>query len=181
MKLDKVAGSKNDEFYTPAYAITPLLPHLKPNSHVWCPFDEPESLYVQMLKAAGHKVTATHIRTGQDFFTTEPPAGVDCIVSNPPYSLKTDVLERLFTLGHPFAMLVGVVGLFESQRRFEMFRDNSFQMLYFNRRVAYLRDYGDEKPALNPPFSSAYVCHKVLPKPVVFEEIDKSNVRPLSD
>ena len=25
MKMDKVAGSGNDEFYTPAYAITPLI------------------------------------------------------------------------------------------------------------------------------------------------------------
>ena len=30
MKMDKVAGSKNDEFYTPIYAITPIMKYLPP-------------------------------------------------------------------------------------------------------------------------------------------------------
>lgn len=38
-------------------------------------------------------------------------------------------------------MLVGVVGLFESQERFEMFRENEFEIMYFNRRVAYFQSY----------------------------------------
>lgn len=34
MKMDKVAGSGNDEFYTPRYAIEPLLKYLKPKSTI---------------------------------------------------------------------------------------------------------------------------------------------------
>lgn len=30
MKMDKVAGSGNDEFYTPEYAITPITKYLVP-------------------------------------------------------------------------------------------------------------------------------------------------------
>ena len=30
MKMDKVAGSGNDEFYTPEYAIAPLYKYLPP-------------------------------------------------------------------------------------------------------------------------------------------------------
>lgn len=30
MKMDKVAGSGNDEFYTPDYAITPIVKYVKP-------------------------------------------------------------------------------------------------------------------------------------------------------
>lgn len=48
-------------------------------------------------------------------------------------------------------MLVGVVGLFESQERFEMFRDNPFEIMYLNRRVAYFKNYTEQKPSLNPP------------------------------
>ena len=33
MKMDKVAGSGNDEFYTPAYAIEPLLKYLRTHTH----------------------------------------------------------------------------------------------------------------------------------------------------
>lgn len=180
MKMDQVAGSGNDEFYTPAYAIAPLLEFLKPDSYVWCPFDTEDSLFVSMLRAAGHRVAHTHLVDGIDFF--EVPEGVagqfDYIISNPPYSMKAQVFQRLFDFGRPFAMLVGVVGLFESQGRFEMFASNDFEILYFNRRISYFKDYADQKPALNPPFSSVYLCSGVLPRQICFAEIDKNRLRP---
>jgi len=98
----------------------------------------------------------------------------DLIISNPPYSIKGAVFERLFQIGKPFAMLVGVVGLFESDSRFEMFKNNEFEIMYFNRRVAYFRDYKEQKPSLSPPFSSVYVCHRLLPKQIMFEKINKA-------
>lgn len=118
-------------------------------------------------------MVATHIQNGQDFFDIDVPA-CDYIISNPPYSKKSEVLERLFEIGKPFAMLVGVVGLFESQRRFEMFRDNKFEVLYMNRRVKYFRDFNEPEPTGRPPFSSVYICHDMLPKQIVFEEIDRT-------
>lgn len=98
----------------------------------------------------------------------------DYIISNPPYSMKGEVFKRLFELGKPFAMLVGVVGLFESQKRFEMFRDHDFEIMYMNKRIAYFKDYSEQKPSLNPPFSSVYVCSGMLPKTIVFEQIEKA-------
>lgn len=174
MKMDKVANSGNDEFYTPNYAIEPILKYIKPSSKIWCPFDEEKSLFVKIFRENGHKVIATHIFTGTDFFNCDIPE-CDYIISNPPYSLKGDVLQRLFDIGKPFAMLIGVVGLFESQGRFEMFRKNDFEILYMNRRVSYFKDYGEQKPSLNPPFSSVYLCSKMLPKQIVFEEIKKAS------
>lgn len=172
MKMDIVAGSKNDEFFTPTYAIKPILKYIKPDTTIWCPFDTEQSNFVKELRGGGYKVVATHIEQGRDFFKTEPPE-CDYIISNPPYSIKGDVLQRLFELDKPFAMLVGVVGLFESQKRFNMFKNNEFEIMYFNKRVSYFKDYNDPKPSLNPPFSSVYVCHNMLPKQIVFEEIEK--------
>ena len=177
MKMDKLAGSRNDEFYTPYYAIKPILKYIKPNSTIWCPFDEDKSLYVKTLRAEGHTVINTHINYGENFFEIDVPE-CEYIVSNPPYSLKAEVLERLFEIGKPFAMLLGVVGLFESQRRFKMFRDNDFEVMYLNLRVDYFQDYDEIKPPKNPPFSSVYVCHKMLPKQIVFEEINKKELLP---
>lgn len=172
MKMDKVANSGNDEFYTPVYAIEPIIKYIKPKSVIWCPFDEEHSLFVKRLTEEGHKVIYTHINTGTDFFKCEVPK-CDYIISNPPYSRKGEVFQRLFDIGKPFAMLVGVVGLFESQKRFDMFASNCFEILYMNRRVAYFKDYGEQKPSLNPPFSSVYLCKDMLPKQIVFEEIKK--------
>lgn len=80
----------------------------------------------------------------------------------------------MFGLGVPFAMLLGVVGLFESKTRFEMFKNNTFEIMYLSKRVSYFKDYSDQKPSLNPPFSSVYVCSHLLPQQIVFEEIDKN-------
>ncbi len=177
MKMDKVAGSQNDEFYTPLYAVEPIFKYIKPNSRIWCPFDTEDSYYVKYAQTQGHRVVSTHISEGKDFFQMNPkPGSFDYIISNPPYSLKTEVFERLFQLDIPFAMLVGVVGLFESKKRFEMFRDNKFEIMYFDKRVSFLRAYTDEKPALNPPFSTVYLTHNMLPQQIVFEEIDKKNI-----
>ena len=108
-----------------------------------------------MMVNQGYDVRVSHLESGVDFFNPEQTKGnqewCEYIVSNPPYSLKAKVFEQLFNIGKPFAMLVGVVGLFESQNRFNMFKDNTFEIMYLNKRVAYFKDYTDEKPSLNPP------------------------------
>ena len=65
---------------------------------IWCPFDTEDSLFVKLFRQAGYQVIATHIANGQDFFTIDPPK-CDYIISNPPYSVKGEVLQRLFDLG----------------------------------------------------------------------------------
>jgi hypothetical protein len=172
MKLDIVAGSGNDEFYTPEYAVIPIIKHIKANSTIWCPFDTDDSLFVKLFKKSGFNVINTHLNDGTDFFDCEVPE-CDYIISNPPYSLKYEVFDRLFSIGKPFAMLVGVVGLFESQKRFNLFSNNTFEIMYMNKRISYFKDYKDAKPSLNPPFSSVYLTSKMLPKQIMFEEINK--------
>tara|TARA_R110001632_G_C11145157_1_gene396664 strand:- start:69 stop:623 length:555 start_codon:yes stop_codon:yes gene_type:complete len=183
MKLDQITNkakqtkeiNPNDEYYTPKYAIKPILKYLKPNSTIWCPFDTQHSLYVIMLKENGHSVVHTHLNDGIDFFDTPTPKDIDYIISNPPYSLKNEVLKKLFSIKVPFAMLLGVVGIFESKKRFQLFKENKFEIMYFNRRVSYFKYYSNRKPELNPPFSSVYITSGFLPDRIVFEEIDKKD------
>ena len=184
MKLDLITNkanivngiNQNDEFYTPVYAILPIIKYLKPKSSIYCPFDTEESNYVKVLRDKGFDVKCGHIFSGKDFFseTSETLSDIDYIISNPPYSIKGKVFEHLFLIGKPFAMLVGVVGLFESKSRFEMFRGNEFEIMFLNKRVSYFKDYENQVTSLNPPFSSIYLCSNILPDRIVFEEINKS-------
>ena len=67
MKMDKAASSQNDEFYTPEYAIKPILKYIKMPCTVWCPFDTEESNFVKLLSqyaACGVSVIHSHIATG---------------------------------------------------------------------------------------------------------------------
>lgn len=53
MKMDKVANSGNDEFYTPEYAITPIMKYIPQSSKIWCPFDTADSHFVRMFIRGG--------------------------------------------------------------------------------------------------------------------------------
>ena len=173
MKMDKVANSGNDEFYTPLYAIVPIAKYVKPNSTIWCPFDTEDSLFVKYFRSLGHKVIATHINSNENFFDMACPT-CDYIISNPPYSVKGQVIEKLFEIGKPFAMLVGCLGVFESKRRYNIFSKNKFEVMNFDKRVSFIG--ADREVKVNTPFSSIYICHNILPKQIMFREIDKTNV-----
>lgn len=101
---------KGDEHYTPFYAVEPLLKYIPEDKTVWCPFDEEWSAYYRLLKECGYCVVRSSLSEGQDFFSYEPETW-DIIVSNPPFSKKDRVLERLYSFGKPFAVLMPLMAL----------------------------------------------------------------------
>ena len=163
---DKV--KKTDEYYTKNYAIIPLIEYLVKGRIIWCPFDKEDSNYVRIFQKEGFKVIFGHIENGKDFFEYEPE-DYDYIISNPPYSLREKVLERLFSLKKPFAMLINISGLFDSKKRFNLFRNNDFEIMVFNKRIDYIKPSQDNKSS--PPFSSVYICSRLLPSKFVFKEL----------
>lgn len=158
--------NKNDEYYTPKYAVTPIMKYLNPNSTIWCPFDKEESEYVKTFQENGFNVIYGHIETGQDFFEVEIPE-CDYIISNPPYSLKNDVFKRLYDIGKPFAMLINFQGIFDHKDRFVMFRDKPTEMLWLSPRVNFIKQ--GEYKASGVPFQSGYLCSQIFDKQLNFE------------
>jgi hypothetical protein len=132
------------------------------------------SEYVEVLRWEGFRAVHTHISDESpraDFFryTAEELRYFDYVISNPPYSRKTEVLEKLFESKCRFAMLLGGVGLFESGR-FHLFNRFSFELMYFDKRIKFMP--GEGQPASgSPPFSSIYVCHGVLPEQIIFSRL----------
>jgi hypothetical protein len=163
--------NKNDEYYTPSYAVYPIEKYLKRNSVIWCPFDKEESKFVEVFKQNGHTVIFGHIETGQDFFEVDIPK-CDYIISNPPYSLKNDIFKRLFNTGIPFAMLINFQGVFDHKDRFVMFRDNPTEMLWLSPRVNYIKS--GEYSASGVPFQSGYLCSRIFDRQLNFEFLNKS-------
>lgn len=164
-------NAKTDEWYTPYYAVEPIVPYLEPRAKIWCPFDLPESNYVRCLLDNGFNVVHSHIDEGKDFFLEEVPE-CDYIISNPPYS-KTDlVLERLMEIDKPFAILLNTSGLFDSKKRFELLSENPIEILYLYPRIAFFNPE-NESIYMNPPFQSSYVCRGLLPTQIAATRIDK--------
>ena len=174
MIVAKIANSRNDEYYTPACAIYPIMKYLERGSVIWCPFDSDESLYVKIFKANGFSVINTHISTGGNFFKLNIEC--DYIISNPPYSIRIKVLERLFSLNKRFAMLLGVVGLFDSRDKARLFKKNRFEIMYLNPRVRYFKDYSKQEKLISPPYQSVYLTSGILPDRIIFEELICDNM-----
>lgn len=165
------AVSRNDEYYTHVYAIEPILKYLKPNQIIWCPFSTKDSNFVKLLRENNHTVIHTHIDTGDDFFNTIKKC--DIIIDNPPYTIKNDVLTRLFKLKIPFMMLLNAAGLFDGQYRFNLFNKNKFELMIMDKRIEYFTDYNKPQKSTkkSPPNPSIYFCSNVLPNQIVFEKI----------
>lgn len=161
-----------DEWYTPRSAVDVILRHApSADTHprVWSPFDTDDSHFVSAYRERGHTVTATHISTGGDFFSLAPNVSADTfdmIVSNPPYSMLTDVFTSLFATGIPWAMLVPIPSVFDAIGRRELFRKNGVQLLIPNKRINF--DGDNHKSSV--PFLTVYACWNLLDRDIVFDE-----------
>ena len=158
----------SDETYTPRYAVLPLIKYLDKSKTIWCPFDTEDSEYVKVFQEKGFNVIYSHIDAGQNFFDYEPDQ-YDVIISNPPFSIKDDILKRCHELNKPFALLLPLPTL-QGKERFEYLKDT--QALIFDKRICYYRD--KEKTAVQKgiAFASIYICKDVLPEKLIFEQLD---------
>ena len=164
--LSKSSFNEKDEYYTPRILVEPILKYLKPNSTVWCPFDTENSEFVILLKEKGHKVIYSHIWYGQDFFEYEPEEEYDYIVSNPPFTRKLEVFERLYKLGKPFAMICGLP-ILNYQEMGSFFLDKKLQLLIVDKKVSF-----DGNTA---SFNNSYFCYNLLPNDIIFEHLEHNN------
>jgi len=155
---------KNDEFFTPPEAVYPLLKYLPKGITCWEPTDPGNSVISRLLEEHGCKVISTHKETGFDFLVDTPDFEFDLIVTNPPYSLKTEFLERAYELGKPFCFLLPIHTL-EGVRRGKLFRKYGIQLIVLDRRINFMRD---KKGVW---FNTSWFCWKVLPRDLIFEQV----------
>ena len=160
-------SEKGDECYTPYYAVEPIIKYLPKNKKIWCPFDEEWSAFYQTLRRNGYTVIRSSLRDGKDFFTYEPD-DYDIIVSNPPFSKKDRIIERLYELDKPFMILLPLNTL-QGKRRYKSFR-NGIQILAFDKRINYHTNSMEHYTKGNH-FASAYYCRDILPRDLILEEL----------
>lgn len=156
---------KNDECYTPEYAIYPIIKYLDKDKIIWCPFDTEDSNFVKILKENGFKVINSHIKLGQDFYKYEPEEW-DVIISNPPFTNKKGIFERCLSFDKPFALIMSNTWLNDSAPK-KLFKDKELQLLMFDKRISFINPNGEEMG--RPTFSSSYYCYDLLPKQIIME------------
>lgn len=130
---DEYVAQGFDACQTPPEAIDPLLPYLNVDWTIWeCAAGE--RFLVNALHDSGFQsLTASDIITGENFFDYAPEYW-DCIVTNPPYTLKYRWLERCYQLGKPFALLLPVETLGAKTAQ-EFFRTCGLEVIFLDKRI----------------------------------------------
>lgn len=120
LNIGYLTSDKGDnELYSLFFIVDHIAKYLSKDKVIWCPFDEEWSAFYRRLKELGFTVIRSSLAEGQDFFTYEPSEW-DVIVSNPPLSIKDKVLERLYSLNKPFAILLPLNSL-QGKSRYKYF------------------------------------------------------------
>jgi len=157
----------NDEAYTPAYGVEPILEFIPKEKIIWCPFDTEKSEFVKLIRKNGNKVEYSH-KNEKDFFEYEPEEW-DIIISNPPFQNKKEFFKRALSFEKPFALLMSISWLNDVAPKV-LFKNKDLQLLMFDKRIRFTNPYNKDNK--RPTFSSAYYCWNFLPKQIIIKEID---------
>ena len=128
----------SDEWYTSRATVESMLDIFpcNPQDVVLCPFDSEKSQFVKVLQERGHKV----IYGIRDFLEREPYS-FDCIYTNPPFSIKTDVIERCIATGKKCTLVLPLNSLGGVKRHAQFKKTNLFVYVP-TKRIAFYDEQG---------------------------------------
>ena len=153
-----------DNFYTPNNALEPLVPFINKEWKIWECASGTGNI-VKFFMDKGFNIMGTDIKEGEDFLISNR-TDFDCIITNPPFSLKDKWLEKCFNSGKPFALLLPLTAL-EGKFRHKLYRRYGIQVILFDGRIQYK---GHNSGSCW--FASAWFCYGLnLPKELNFVEL----------
>jgi hypothetical protein len=144
MKPPTMKQGHSNDFQTPPWVLEPLYPYIGRMS-VWeCACGKGN--LVTAMRERGLFVKATDILTGTDFlddiFSTNAIPWEDCIITNPPYTLKDEFLATCYESNLPFALLMPLTAL-EGIKRQALYRQYGLEMILLPRRVNFETPSGE--------------------------------------
>ena len=157
-----------DDFQTPAIAIDPLCKYIPKHWRIWeCACGQGK--LVRAFKEKGYDVLGSDINIGVDFLKQKPKV-FDCIVTNPPYSIKQKFLERCYFLGKPFALLLPLT-TFETKKRQALFKKHGLEVIFLDRRINF---HTPSRQGSGSWFATAWFSNGLnIGKSFIFEHLPK--------
>jgi hypothetical protein len=139
--------AKYDECQTPRYGVWPILDYTPKSWTIWEPAAG-EGYMADAMRDQGYTVYASelqeryrndNIAAPMDFFKHQIYL-YDCIITNPPFSIKYDWIARCYELKKPWALLlpVEVLGAKTAQT---MFAEYGVQVILLNTRIDFKMPY----------------------------------------
>lgn len=151
----------NDEYYTPEHVWADIKNYIPKGKVIWEPFNtikDKRSLdSSRNLRSMGFKVVTRSYNPDtnkNDFFSSNYG---DIVVSNPPFSMKREVLERLKELNKPFILLLPHATMNTKYFRNMFKSDKDLGIIIPKKRV----DFVNKKNDSSNCFECSYYCWKV--------------------
>ena len=147
--------TKHDNYMTPKHAWEAVQQYIPKDKVIWEAFagNGDSSKY---LKELGFNVICKE----EDFFDSDYG---DIIITNPPFSLKKEVLTKLKELGKPF-MIICPCSMITTQYTRKLFSKEKLQIIIPRRRIHFIKtdDDGNILPTKNMcNFDCFYYCWKM--------------------
>ena len=147
------ATQGRDDYETPRWCWEMILGLINNKQRrIWMPF-YCKGLAGEIVSALGQP----NIHEQRDFFQWQPDE-YDCIVDNPPYSIKQKVFERCIELNKPFALYVPLDTL---GRRYiaKLMNSPYIQLVIPHSRTDFITDYDVNRSC--PPHLTIWICWKM--------------------
>jgi hypothetical protein len=129
---------KNDEWYTNESTVKLMfdLLDIKEGSTIMMPFDTEASNFVKYA----HDLDATLQYEVNDWL--EKDYNYDYLITNPPFSIKDDVIERCLASGKPSVIVLPIDSL-GGVRRHSLYKKHSYPTVYIpTKRINYISQDG---------------------------------------
>lgn len=121
---------KNDEWYTNQETVDLVTDLLNPKGTICCPFDSEESYFVKKAKLIGDCIYGITDYLDKDY-------QYDYLMTNPPFSIKDKVIERVLQAGKPSALVLPITTL-GGVKRHSLFAKYGYPAVYIpSKRINY--------------------------------------------
>lgn len=150
----------SDEWYTNQSVVDRCLHLLNPvsSSTIMCPFDSEDSLFVKTLLDRGYKV----IHSITDYLTNAYE--YDYLVTNPPFSIKDIVIEKVFQSGKRSVLILPLDSL-GGVKRHSLYQQYEYPHIYIpTRRIGYYDHTWKKREGSNFHSVIMTLNHKEEPK-----------------
>jgi hypothetical protein len=135
---------ERDLYETPEWVTTALVPHIPAFNKVWEPAAGSGKM-VRALQKAGFYVIASDIDLcpEADFLISQPNAGTDAIITNPPYFLAEEFISHAMMLMKPVSGCVAMLlrtDYDHAKTRGHLFQHPFSKKLVLTKRIKWFED-----------------------------------------
>ena len=151
----------SDEWHTTADVVNKIIELLMPKGVICCPFDTVSSQFVQQGANYGKLLFGMRDWLNVDY-------EYDYLMTNPPFSMKNQVIERVLKNGKPSALILPLDSL-GGVKRHRLFSEYSYPAVYVPmRRLSYYDEKGNRRTNAN--FHSIIALFNTNHKGLMFEK-----------